>query len=115
MPRKPSQKPGAAFRSAVLAEYELKPQESVLLDAAAGTLDTCAKLEARVAAEGTMSAAGKPSASLVELRQLAEELGVPESHVYAALDQFDKNGDVILCFKLLPGGFPAITDNRSAH
>jgi hypothetical protein len=53
--------------------------------------------------------------NLQEQIALAEELGVPESHVYAALDQFDKNGDTILCFKLLPGGFPTMHDNRSAH
>jgi hypothetical protein len=75
MPRKPSQTPGAAFKSAVLAEYELESQESVLLDAAAGTLDACAELEARVAAEGTMCADGGPSPALVELRQQRLVLG----------------------------------------
>jgi hypothetical protein len=75
MPHKPRETPGAALRTAVLAEYELEPQESVLLDAAAGTLDACAELEAQVAVEGTISVDGRPSPALVELRQQRLVLG----------------------------------------
>ncbi len=52
---------------------------------------------------------------LQEQLALAAENGVPPSEVYAAIDKIDKNGDTVLCFKFLPGGFPNIIDNRSAH
>jgi hypothetical protein len=52
---------------------------------------------------------------LQEHLALAAEHGVPESEVYAAIDTIDNNGDTVLCFQFLPGGWPNIIDNRSAH
>jgi hypothetical protein len=46
---------------------------------------------------------------------LAEELGEPESVVYAAIAAYDKNEDTILCFQFLPNDFVNVIDNRSAH
>ena len=85
----------------------------------AGAALTVATLVAGSPAAAHHGGEGCPSPfealDLQEQLALAEELGVPESHVYAGLEHFDKNGDTVLCFRMLPPGFPTFVDNRSAH
>lgn len=52
---------------------------------------------------------------LQEQLELAAELGVPESEVYAGLEKIDKNRDTVLCFQFKKNGAVNVIDNRSAH